>query len=113
MRGAQGVDQWSIAAGGRAPQRGLPIQSISETKPRSVAAIPVRRQAMGILPSRTVTCEYQRAQTSVRAGIRHARIEIAKDVVPVDRRQVELIPQAQVQCEARRDAPVVLKIHLV
>src|SRR5215472_15711566 len=100
MRGAQRVDHWSIAAGSRAPQRGLAVEGISETQPRSDAAIPVRRQAMGILPSRTVASEYQRTQASVRAWVRHARIEIAENVVSVYRRQVDLIPQAQVQCQA-------------
>src|SRR5437879_8254649 len=113
MRGAQRVDYRTIATRSRAPQRGLVVQGISETKPWSDAAIPVLRQAMGILPSRTEAGEDQRARTSVGAGIRQARIEIAEYVVSVARRQVDLIPQAQVHRQPRRHAPVVLKIHLV
>src|SRR5439155_23174445 len=99
MRGAQRVDYRSIAARSRAPQRGLVVQGISETKPRSDSAIPVLRQAMGILPSRTEACEVQRARTSVRAGVWQARVEIAEYVVAVYRRQVHLIPHAQVHCQ--------------
>src|SRR4029077_13586686 len=102
-----------IAARSRAAQRGLAIQGISKTKPRSDAAIPGLRQAMGIQPSRTEAGEVQRAQKSACAGVWLARIEIAEDVVSVDRRQVDLIANTQVHRQARRHAPVVLNIHLV
>src|SRR5438105_14775350 len=113
MRGAKRVDHWSVTAGSRAAQRGLAVQVIGEAKPRAEASIVIRRQSMGARSSRSVAGEYQRAQTSVRPGIGHARIEIAEDVISVDRGQVDLIPQAEVQCQMLGRMPVVLKIHLV
>src|SRR4051794_35139272 len=110
MRGAERIDHWSIAAGGRASQRGLAIQGVRKAEPRSDAAVPVRRQRAGILPARAAACEYQGAQSSVGAGVRHTRIEVAEDVVSVDRRQVDLIPQPEVECQILRYAPVVLEI---
>src|SRR5437870_5106439 len=104
MCGSQRIDYRSIASRGGAPQRRLTVQGISETKPRSDAAIPVLREGMGILPSRTVAGKVQRAQTSVRSGVWQARIEVTEYVVSVYRRQVNLIPQAQVHRQARRHA---------
>ena len=113
MRGAERVDHRPIAAGGCATKGGLVVQGVGKPEPRSDAAVPVRRKRMGILPARTVAGEHQCAQASVCAGVRNTRIEVAEDVVSVDRRQVDLIPQAEVEGQAFQDAPVVLNIHLV
>src|SRR4051812_21553407 len=113
MRGAERIDHWSITAGGRSSQRGLAIQGVRKAEPRPDAAIPIRRQRTGILPARAASCEYKGAWSSIGAGVRHTRIEVAEDVVSVYRRQVDLIPQPKVECQTLRYAPVVLKIHLL
>src|SRR5260221_185908 len=89
------IEAWT-AVRCSAPQCGLAVQGVSKAEPRSDASIPVRRQRTGILPARAAAREYQGAQTPVGAGVWHARIEIAEDVVAVDRRQVNLIPEAEV-----------------
>src|SRR5438876_3701076 len=110
MRSARdGLDD-SEAPGCRGAHDRLAVERVSEAEARADAAVPAADQRARVLAPGAEAREAQRARVAVRLRVRLVGSEVAPFIQRFDRRKRELVPDAEVEGQVRRDLPVVLEV---